>query len=182
MSYVVLALVGQGGAGAHDLVKMAVSGERLYYAGAASKIYERAARLADGGYLAAERRPGKTRERTFYTLTEKGLEALRDWIEQPSDFPRYQSDALTRVFAGDLAREPAAVVRSVRALLPQIEELRRELEEDERRAAELPHRSEQLRLTRSLASRLLEAHREWIEEVERALGDPGDQPPAATAS
>jgi len=38
LSRVVLALVGRGGAGPHDLVRMARGGQRLYYAGAASKI------------------------------------------------------------------------------------------------------------------------------------------------
>lgn len=182
MSYLVLALVGRRGAGAHDLVQMAASGQRLYYAGAASKIYERAARLAEQGHLAAERRPGRTRERTYYTLTDQGLAALREWLAEPSDFPRFQSDALTRVFASDLAEDPAAVVASVRALRPQIVELERELAEDERRAAELPHRARQLELVRSLGRRLLEVQREWIDEVERTLGEPDDQPPARTAS
>lgn len=170
LAYVVLSLVGRQGAGAHDLAQMAGSGERLYYAGAASKVYERAARLAQLGYLAAEKRPGRTRERTYYTLTDKGLAALRAWIEQPSRFPRIQSEAVTRVFASDLAVDEDAVVRSVRALEPEIEQLRRVLEDDERRAAAFPHRARQLALVRSLGHRLLDAHLEWIAEVQDALG------------
>jgi hypothetical protein len=45
LSYVVLALVGRDGASAHDLVRMARGGQRLYYAGAASKIYAERKRL-----------------------------------------------------------------------------------------------------------------------------------------
>lgn len=170
LAYVVLALVGREGAGAHDLVQMAVSGQRLYYAGAASKIYERAARLADLGYLAAERREGKTRERTYYTLTARGHSALQAWLSEPSPFPRIQSEAVTRVLASDLARDDEDVVSSVRAMLPLIEELRNALDQDELRAGAFPHRARQLRLVRSLGRRLLDAHLAWIDEVEEVLG------------
>lgn len=172
LAYVVLALVGRQGAGAHDLVQMAASGQRLYYSGAASKIYERASRLAHLGYLSAERRPGKRGQRTFYTLTPRGRSALAAWLEQPSRFPRIQSEAATRVLASDLADDPAAVLRSVRGMVAEIGDLTRVLEEDERRADTLPHRAVQLALVRSLGRRLLEAHVAWIAEVEEALGDP----------
>ena len=39
LSYVVLNLIGRNGAGPHDLVRMARAGQRLYWAGAESKIY-----------------------------------------------------------------------------------------------------------------------------------------------
>jgi hypothetical protein len=40
--------------------------------------------LARLGYLDARREPGKTRERTVYTLTEKGLDALRAYADTPA--------------------------------------------------------------------------------------------------
>ena len=75
-SYEMLALVGRGGAGPHDLLQMARSGRFLAWAGE-SQYYVEPKRLAKLGYLEARKEPGKTRERTVYTLTEKGLEALR---------------------------------------------------------------------------------------------------------
>ena len=191
LAYVVLSLVGRQGAGAHDLAQMAASGQELYYAGAASKIYERAARLAQQGYLNAERRPGKTRERTYYTLSDTGLDALQTWLEAPSRFPRIQSEAVTRVFASDLAVDEQAVLRSLQALKPEIERLHRVLDDDERRAPQFPHRARQLQLVRSLGRRLLDAHAEWLAEVEDILGprqpdrrnedrDPPDPPGAAS--
>lgn len=172
LAYVVLSLVGRQGAGAHDLAQMAASGQELYYAGAASKIYERAARLAQHGYLNAEKRPGKTRDRTYYTLSDTGLRALQAWLEEPSRFPRIQSEAVTRVFASDLAIDEDAVLRSLQALKPEIEQLHRVLDDDERRAAQFPHRARQLQLVRSLGRRLLDAHTEWLAEVEDILGSP----------
>jgi PadR family transcriptional regulator AphA len=170
LSYVVLALVGREGAAPHDLVRMARGGQRLYYAGAASKIYEQPKRLERLGYLRSEKRPGKTRERTYYTLTEKGISALREWLGRPSSFPRIQSEAVARVLSSDLAEDERVVAESLQALRQEVAELSAGIDEDERRAPSIPHRERQLRLVRSLGRMLLQAHLEWIEEVERELG------------
>jgi PadR family transcriptional regulator AphA len=177
LSYVVLALIGREGAGAHDLVEMARTGQRLYYAGAASKLYEQPKRLERLGYLRAEKRPGATRERTYYTLTEKGLTALREWLGRPSSFPRIQSELSARVLASDLAKDERVVVESLVALRAEIAALAAIVDADERRAASIPHRERQLRLVRSLGRRLLQAHLDWIDEVERELGH-RHRPPA----
>ena len=76
-SYEVLGLVGRTGAGPHDLRRMAQRGRMLDWAGE-SQYYVEPKRLARLGYLEAHKEPGKTRERTVYTLTDKGREALRD--------------------------------------------------------------------------------------------------------
>jgi DNA-binding PadR family transcriptional regulator len=177
LSYVVLALVGRAGAGAHDLVRMTRTGQRLYYAGAASKIYEQPKRLAQLGYLRAEKRPGKTREKTYYTLTDEGRGALMEWLARPSTFPRIQSAAVAKVLASDLAEDPGVVVESLQALRAEIAELSAVVDEDERRAPSIPHRERQLKLVRSLGRRLLQAHLEWIAEVEQELGAPRDATP-----
>jgi DNA-binding PadR family transcriptional regulator len=182
LSYVVLALVGRGGAGAHDLVRMARGGQSLYYAGAASKIYEQPKRLERLGYLRSEKRPGKTSDRTYYALTERGHQALKDWLGRPSSFPRIQSDAVARVLASDLADDERDVVQSLQALRAELAELSAGLDEDARRAPSIPHRERQLRLVRSLGRRLLEAHHDWIDEVERELGGgERDRRPAGTS-
>src|SRR6187455_1729218 len=81
-SYEILGLVGRNGAGAHDLLRMARAGRMLDWAGE-SQYYVEPKRLARLGYLAARKEPGKTRERTVYTLTDKGLRALRDYARTP---------------------------------------------------------------------------------------------------
>ena len=74
-SYEILGLVGRLGAGPHDLKQMTQRGRMLDWAGE-SQYYAEPKRLAKLGYLEARKEPGKTRERTVYALTEKGLEAL----------------------------------------------------------------------------------------------------------
>jgi DNA-binding PadR family transcriptional regulator len=170
LSYVVLNLIGRNGAGPHDLVQMARRGQRLYWAGAESKIYAQPKRLEELGYLTSEKTPGKTRERTHYRLTEKGVRAVQEWLPLPSRFPRIQSEAAIRVQASDLADDPRVVLDSLKPLREEIAELAAVLDESERREPQFPHRQRQLRLLHSLGRRLLCAHLEWIGEVEQELG------------
>src|ERR687884_1890310 len=71
----ILGLVGRDGAAPHDLLRMARQGRVLAWAGE-SQYYTEPKRLARLGYLRAHKEPGRTRERTVYTLTEAGLKAL----------------------------------------------------------------------------------------------------------
>ena len=176
LSYAVLNLIGRNGAGPHDLVRMARAGQRLYWAGAESKIYAQPKRLEKLGYLTSEKTPGKTRERTHYRLTEKGLHALQEWLAQPCPFPRIQSEAAIRVQASDLADDPSSVVSSLEALRAEIAELETILDEEEAREVQFPHRRRQLGLLHSLGRRILRAHLEWIDEVEQKIGGSGDAP------
>src|SRR5213083_3133489 len=84
-SYEILGLVGRGGAGPHDLLRMAQRGRILAWAGE-SQYYVEPKRLARLGYLDARKEPGKTRERTVYTLTDNGLAALREYARTPVRF------------------------------------------------------------------------------------------------
>jgi DNA-binding PadR family transcriptional regulator len=166
-SYAILVLVGRGGAGAHDLVRMARRG-RIYAAAAESQFYAEPKRLERLGYLSSRREPGRTHERTHYMLTDAGLEALRDWARRPVRFPRLLHEGVVRLLATDLVGE-APVRESIHALGLELDELDRLLDEGDAVAATLPHREKYLRINHRLARRLVAAHREWIAEVEREL-------------
>src|SRR5215216_7617351 len=89
-SYEILGLVGREGAGAHDLLRLARRGRMLAWAGE-SQYYIEPKRLAKLGYLDARKEPGKTGERTVYTLTGKGLEALQAYARTPVGFTPVKS-------------------------------------------------------------------------------------------
>jgi DNA-binding PadR family transcriptional regulator len=172
-SYEILGLVGSGGAGAHDLLRMARRGRILDWAGE-SQYYVEPKRLARLGYLEARREPGKTRERTVYTLTEKGLEALREWSRTPAVFTPVKSEMLMRMLVADLVGEEATR-ESIVALRSEIAELHERLDDSEASAAQLPHRTKYLLLSTSFLRRLLALHLEWIDEVERELAPVTDE-------
>jgi DNA-binding PadR family transcriptional regulator len=167
-SYVVLILVGEHGAGPHDLVRMMRAG-RVYWTAAESQYYSEPKRLADAGLLEARREPGRTRERTHYMLTAAGRAAVADWLEQPSGFVRLQNEPAVRLLGADLARDAKAVVDSLQAIRQDIDEQRRQLATAREIARGLPHREPYLRLNHDLSSRLLDAFEEWLDAVEREL-------------
>jgi DNA-binding PadR family transcriptional regulator len=163
-SHVVLVLVGEHGAGAHDLRRMAERGSRLYWAAAPSQFYAEPKRLAKLGYLDAHQEPGRTKPRTRYTLTDKGRDALRRWLATPAAFPRIQHEPAVRVLAADLV-DRATIRASLQALRAELDEQERLLDEAEAVAAELPHRAEWLLINHRLSRRLIDAHRAWLDEL-----------------
>jgi DNA-binding PadR family transcriptional regulator len=167
ISYAVLVLVGRGGAGPHDLVRMMRQG-RIYESAAESQYYAEPKRLEELGYLRAERVPGRTHDRTHYELTEKALGALREWIGRRPQHPRLGADPILRLLAADLVGE-RPVKESLLAMREDIADLRARLDVADRIASTLPHREKYLRLNHRLARRVLDAYAEWLDELEGEL-------------
>jgi DNA-binding PadR family transcriptional regulator len=167
-SYEILGLVGHQGAAPHDLLRLAKRGRMLAWAGE-SQYYTEPKRLARLGYLNARKEPGKTRERTVYTLTDKGLEALREYARTPVAFTPLKSEPLLRLLICDLVGE--AVTRtSMAALRDEVADIEARLDDAERTAKELPHREKYLLLVVDFLRRLLDLHLELVDDVERELG------------
>jgi PadR family transcriptional regulator AphA len=163
-SYVILVLVGENGAGPHDLVRMMRDG-RVYWAAPESQFYAEPKRLEAAGYLAATKQPGRTHERTHYTLTDAGREALNAWLGTPTRFPRIQNEPVVRLLGSQYA-ERGVLLESLAALRSELDELDQSLKAAEQRESGLPHRATVLRLNRRLAQRIVDAHRQWLDEVE----------------
>src|SRR5438132_6607102 len=143
-SYEVLGLVGPNGAGAHDLVRLARHGRILDWAGE-SQYYVEPKRLAKLGYLEARKEPGRTRERTVYTLTDKGRQALADYARNPVTVTPLKSEPLLRLLICDLVGEEVTR-ESLATLRGDVADLRSRLDDSERIAEDLPHREKYLLL------------------------------------
>jgi DNA-binding PadR family transcriptional regulator len=170
-SYEILGLVGRDGAAPHDLLRMARRGRMLAWAGE-SQYYTEPKRLAKLGYLDSRKEPGKTRERTVYSLTDKGLKALREYARTPVSFTPLKSDPLLRLLIADLVGE-AVTRRSMGALRDEVADIRSRLDDAERTARDVPHREKYLLLVNRFLRRLLDLHLELVDEVERELKSRG---------
>jgi DNA-binding PadR family transcriptional regulator len=164
-----MTLVGVDGAAAPDMVEMARRGGPFFWTSGDSQIYAETKRLAEFGYLHAQKEPGKTRSRTFYTLTPKGRRALQHWLRQPARFPAIQHEASFRLIANGLISD-AEMVESLRGLRAEVERLEALLAEHATMLNEYPGPTRYGLLEISLARKLLQAHREWVDEVEQELG------------
>ena len=164
-SYVILVLVGEGGAGPHDLVRMMRQGAWAYWSSSESQYYAEPKRLAQAGYLLATRAPGRTHERTVYRLTDQGRRALREWLATPAAFPRTQNEGAVRLLGAEFA-DPAIVLDGLRGLREDIAAGHEWLDRSEEREPGLPHRARALAINRRLARRMLQAQEAWLDEVE----------------
>jgi DNA-binding PadR family transcriptional regulator len=171
-SYEILGLVGRTGAGAHDLLRMARRARILAWAGE-SQYYTEPKRLASLGYLASRKEPGKTRERTVYTLTDKGRRALEDYARKPVTVMPIKSDALLRLLICDLVGEDVTRASLV-TLRDDVADLRQRLDDAERTAENLPHREKYLLLVISFLRQLLDLHLQIVDEAEREFAPPAD--------
>jgi DNA-binding PadR family transcriptional regulator len=177
-SYEILGLVGRTGAGAHDLLRMARRGRILDWAGE-SQYYSEPKRLARLGYLDARREPGRTRERTVYTLTDEGLEALREYAATPARITPLKSEPLLRLLIADLVGE-AHTRAGLVALREDIADLLARLDEGEASARSLPHREKYLLMVIGFLRRYLDLHLELIDRVDAELAaEPGAEGQAA---
>jgi DNA-binding MarR family transcriptional regulator len=144
------------------------SGAQIYYAVAASRLYAEPKRLEKLGYLTSTKEPGRTRDRTVYRLTDKGVAALSAWMNEPAAFPRVTGEPIIRLLATDLVGEPATRA-SLLGMRAELAELRNELDEAELRAESLPQRRKYLLLNHSLARRIVDTYDEWLDEVAAEL-------------
>jgi DNA-binding PadR family transcriptional regulator len=166
-SYEIMGLVGTGGAAPHDLLRMAQRGRILDWAGE-SQYYVEPKRLAKLGYLEARKEPGRTRERTVYTLTDKGHAALREYAATPVTFTPVKSELLLRLLIADLVGDETTRA-SIATLRDDIADLVERLDESEAAAAELPHRRKYLLLVNDFLRRLVRLHSDFVDEVDREL-------------
>ena len=168
-SYVILALVGRGGAGPHDIVRMMREGA-IFWTTSESHYYAEPKRLAKLGLLEARTEPGRTRPRTHYELTDAGRRALTEWLALPAAMPRVQHEAVVKLLAADFT-DDATIRASLAGLRDGLEQAYQRLEVMERRAPELPHRTRYLQLIDDYGRRSLDAQREWLDAVEQVLDE-----------
>ena len=146
-----------------------------------SQYYTEPKRLAQLGYLSTRKEPGKTRERTVYTLTERGLNALRDYARTPVTFTPLKSDPLLRLLICDLTGE-RVTRESMATLRDDIADIEQRLDDAELRAKQVPHREKYLLIVVGFLRRYLELHDDLIDRVERELGDKAETPAQVSAA
>jgi DNA-binding PadR family transcriptional regulator len=167
LSYAILAAIGDHGASTPELVEMLSRGQ-MYWTSSPSQIYAEPKRLLALGWISRGKAPGRTRNRTVYQLTPAGRDALCDWLREPAGFPKIQHEAALRLYAGDMI-DDAEILMSLRRLRREVDEMQAVIETNVARAPLFPHRGRYALLFQDLGRRLLQAHAEWLDDVEREL-------------
>jgi DNA-binding PadR family transcriptional regulator len=128
-SYIVLGLLDAAGeATPYDLKRTVAISLGNFWSLPHAQLYAEPARLAEGGYL-HERREDGGRRRRYYKLTERGREALRKWVAQPtSEMTELRNPAMLKIFFGGDPRQMAEAQLPVRrAKVAEYEQMERDI-------------------------------------------------------
>jgi len=163
-----LVVIGSGrGQSPSDVDKWIKSGLGGVLGLSKSQVYARYNVLADLGYLDFEPR-GPGRKRTIYQLTQKGLEAARDWLERgPAQLPPTDDSQVLIRYLGSRFESKAVVWKGLRWLWFDLRERMAELEHRERQLRQRNLWSDTNRLEIELSRKLLQAYDQWFDEVAR---------------
>jgi DNA-binding PadR family transcriptional regulator len=168
-SYVVLTLVGRGGATAPELADMMGRG-RMYWSAPRSQWYAEPKRLAEAGYLKGKTEPGETTDRTRYVVTKAGRDAIESWVRTPAALPAVKNEMIVRVMAADLLHDPAAVLDGLQSSVrDEITCARATVEQNLERARSLGDRGERLRLQHELTRTILDAYETYLDAIDDLL-------------
>ncbi len=124
-SYIVLSLIEAAGeATPYDLKRAVALGLGNFWSVPHAQVYAEPERLAGGGYL-SERREQGGRRRRYYRLTERGREALRAWLAEPTaDMAELRDPGILKLFFGGDPKPLARAQLSVhRKRLAEVETL-----------------------------------------------------------
>ncbi|MFC6634256.1 PadR family transcriptional regulator [Microbulbifer taiwanensis] len=179
LRYAVLTLLDIEPGSGYDLKRRFERSVSHFWSASHQQMYRELHRLHDEGLLDCTEQPqaGKP-DKKIYSLTDRGREALRAWVQQPPPAQKIREPFLIQLFAGHhLSREQAqdAVQRQLdqhRALLDSY------LEQNEKVLHSDPKLQEQYWLAHQTLLLGIEAERTWIEWGEkmlRKLGEPDKQ-------
>jgi DNA-binding PadR family transcriptional regulator len=126
-SYIVLGLIATCGGEAtpYQLKTMVAAGLGEFWSLQHAQLYSEPERLAGSGYV-EEEREDSGRRRRLYRLTDRGRQALAEWVAEPtSQLSELRDLGLLKLFFGaDPARLAPAQLEAHRDKLRQHEELR----------------------------------------------------------
>jgi PadR family transcriptional regulator, regulatory protein AphA len=133
LRHVVLTVLARGGLSGYEITKNFEAVYSHFWRASHQQVYRELARLRAAGYLTAkvvtqEGRPNKN----VYALTKQGLDELRKWVGESTEFPKPQNDLLVKLLALGVA-DPRAfrlefdrVVKDAHEWLAKLRALQRE--------------------------------------------------------
>lgn len=97
-SYAILGLLGLRPWSAYELTKQVRRSLHFCWPRAETRLYQEPKNLVEHGLAKATVTTNGRRSRTVYSITPRGRKALRRWLDEESAPPRFESEALLRLF------------------------------------------------------------------------------------
>jgi PadR family transcriptional regulator, regulatory protein AphA len=171
-SYAILGLLSKRPWATYEMAKQIRRSISRFWPRAESNLYAEPKRLVADGY-ATERDEGKGRRpRTVYSITEKGQDALRTWVQAPGGETRLESEALLKVLFADQGSKAdlLATIRSMgHAAETQRAEVRAILRDYADGGGAFRERQAVVELGLDLVNAHLEAIADWAHRAEASV-------------
>lgn len=106
-SYAILGLLALRPWSAYELTKQVRRSLHFCWPRAETRLYQEPKNLVEHGLARAAVTTNGRRSRTVYSITPRGRKALRRWLEEPSVPPRFESEALLRLFFAEQGTKSA---------------------------------------------------------------------------
>jgi PadR family transcriptional regulator, regulatory protein AphA len=134
-AYVLLGMLAQSPMSGYDIKRFADVSTRHFWAISYGQIYPELKNLVEAGLIVAQASPSGSRQRTVYSLTSLGREALIDWLSSSeASSVEVRDEMLLRLFFAD-AIEPEERLELLREMVRRHREALRNLQEHEPLAA-----------------------------------------------
>ena len=91
------------------------------------------------------------------------------WLAEPTRYSRIQAELVLHLLAADFV-DDATTVESLTAMRAELADMSAKVDSAAARAPEFPHRERYLLLNHALARRIVDAHADWLDDVEKTLG------------
>lgn len=118
-AHLLLGMIGvKGRRSGYEIKRLVEVSTRFFWAASPGQIYPELKRLESDGLLTRSEEPQGGRPRNVYAVTERGEEALREWLTDGSDLLfEHRDEALLKIFFADALNpeEQIEVVRAMRA-------------------------------------------------------------------
>ena len=127
-SYLILGMLARGIRTGYAVKRTVDRSTRFFWAASFAQVYPELAALEEDGYVTSAHEPHGARPRKAYRLTDKGHDALGDWLRSghTPEF-EFRDEGLLRLFFAD-AMAPAEALELVRRLRTRAEELERDFQ------------------------------------------------------
>jgi DNA-binding PadR family transcriptional regulator len=168
---VILGMIALGNQTGYDIKRVVDKSTRNFWAASYGQIYPELARLERDGFVSGREEPSGARARKVYELTDRGSQALRDWLASDEE-PTFElrDEGMLKLFFSDSLPER------------RIENLRLMRERHERKLAALEALWEHAgqyragpRLTLELGLADVQCLIDWCEATERRLANETDK-------
>src|ERR1700682_2895693 len=138
-TYVVLGILGLGPRSGYDIKQLAELSPRHSWATSYGQIYPALKRLTAAGLIKPQDASRGDRQRTLYSITDKGHETLRAWVSDPAiQALEVRDEMLLKLFFAD-EMSPKETLRHLEAMVRRHKQVVASLREHAALALGQPH-------------------------------------------